>query len=149
MVPANMTDVELYKKSFKIRGGDFDTAGEVSTEIKSIMKSVGINSDIVRRVSIATFEAEMNVVIHAKKGDLEFVLTPVDIKITVTDKGNGIEDIDQAMKEGFSTATDEMREMGFGAGMGLPNIKKNSDGFELTSKIGEGTCLKIRIKHKN
>jgi len=148
-VPVEMSDVELYKKNFKIRGGDFDTAGEVSTEIKSILKSVGINSDVVRRVSIATFEAEMNVVIHAEKGELEFVLTPEDIKITVNDKGKGIEDIEQAMQEGYSTATDEMREMGFGAGMGLPNIKKNSNAFELTSQVGEGTCLKIRIKHKN
>ncbi len=143
-----MPDTELYQKEFFINGGDFDKAGEVSTEIKSILKSVGINSDIVRKVAIATFEAEMNVVIHADEGDLKFTLTPVEIRITVKDKGKGIEDIELAMKEGYSTATEEMREMGFGAGMGLPNIKRNADGFELTSEVGVGTVLKIIISHK-
>jgi serine/threonine-protein kinase RsbT len=143
-----MPENALYRKCFRINGGDFDKAGEVSTEIKSILKSLGINSDIIRHVTIATFEAEMNVVIHADEGELEITLTPEDILIIVKDRGKGIEDIELAMQEGYSTATDEMRELGFGAGMGLPNIKKNSDLFEITSEVGVGTCLKIRIKHK-
>jgi serine/threonine-protein kinase RsbT len=136
---------DLYKKTFSIKGGDFDTAGEVSTQIKAILKSIGINSNIIRRVAIATFEAEMNVVIHAENGKLDFCLTPQKITITVNDKGKGIEDIDLAMKEGYSTAPDEMREMGFGAGMGLPNIKRNSDEFKLESEVGVGTILRIAI----
>lgn len=143
-----MTDTALYQKEFFINGGDFDKAGEVSTEIKSILKSIGINSDIIRKVAIATFEAEMNVVIHADEGDLQFTLTPIEIRIKVQDKGKGIPDIDEAMKEGYSTATQEMREMGFGAGMGLPNIKRNADGFELTSEVDVGTLLIITIRHK-
>lgn len=136
---------ELYKKTYIIKGGDFDKAGEVSTQIKSALKSIGLNSNIIRRVAIATFEAEMNVVIHADDGKLDFCLTPKKISITVTDRGKGIENIDLAMKEGYSTATDEMREMGFGAGMGLPNIKKNSDVFNLESVVGKGTTLYIAI----
>ena len=138
----------LYRKTFEIQGGDFDKAGSVSTEIKSILKGVGIDSNIIRSVAIATFEAEMNVVIHADDGELEFILTPEDICIDVHDHGKGIENIELAMQEGYSTATDEMREMGFGAGMGLPNIKKNSDTFDLTSEVGKGTRLKITIRHK-
>jgi serine/threonine-protein kinase RsbT len=139
---------ELYKKSFFIRGGDFDTAGMVSTQIKSLLKGIGVNSNIIRRVAIATFEAEMNVVLHAEEGTLTFSLTPNAILITVKDKGKGIEDIELAMQEGYSTASDEMREMGFGAGMGLPNIKKNSDEFKIESEAGVGTSLEIAIHHK-
>lgn len=138
---------ELYKKSYTISGGNFDTAGEVSTQIKSVLKTIGINSHIIRRVAIATFEAEMNVVIHAIEGTLEMVITPTEIRIIVRDRGKGIEDIELAMQEGYSTATDEMREMGFGAGMGLPNIRRNCDGFKLESEVGVGTLLEISIRH--
>jgi anti-sigma regulatory factor (Ser/Thr protein kinase) len=142
-----MAEETLYHKSFYVRGGDFDKAGEVSTQIKAILKGVGINSNIIRRVAIATFEAEMNVVLHADQGKVDFTLTPTDIFITVTDRGKGIENIELAMQEGYSTASDEMREMGFGAGMGLPNIRKNSDEFEIESKAGVGTSLAITIHH--
>jgi anti-sigma regulatory factor (Ser/Thr protein kinase) len=137
----------LYHKTFYIRGNDFDKAGEVSTQIKSILKGVGINSNVIRRVAIAAFEAEMNVVIHADMGKVDFMLTPEDIIITVSDKGPGIADIPLAMQEGYSTASDEMREMGFGAGMGLPNIKKNSDDLEIESEVDIGTLLRIMIHH--
>jgi anti-sigma regulatory factor (Ser/Thr protein kinase) len=143
-----MADGALYEKSFSVRGGDFDKAGEVSTQIKSILKGVGINSDVVRRVAIATFEGELNVVIHAEEGTVDVKITSADVLITIADKGKGIEDIDQAMQEGFSTASDEMREKGFGAGMGLPNIKKNSDEFKIESELGVGTKLWIAIRHK-
>jgi serine/threonine-protein kinase RsbT len=144
---AEMGGDALYEKSFIVRGGDFDKAGEVSTQIKSILKGVGIDSDVVRRVAIATFEGELNVVIHAEEGTVDVKITPVDVLITIADKGKGIEDIEQAMREGFSTASDEMRERGFGAGMGLPNIKKNSDDFRIESRVGVGTTLWIAIRH--
>lgn len=138
----------LYEKSFPVHGGDFDRAGEVSTQIKAILKGIGINSQIVRRVAIATFESELNVVIHAEDGNIDVMITPSDIMITVRDRGKGIPDIEQAMEEGWSTAPDEMREMGFGAGMGLPNIKRNSDQFVIESKVGVGTTLRLTIHHK-
>jgi anti-sigma regulatory factor (Ser/Thr protein kinase) len=143
-----MAEEVLYHKSFPVRGGDFDRAGEVSTQIKTILKGIGINSDVVRRVAIATFESELNVVIHAEEGNVDVTITPSDILITVRDRGKGIPDIDQAMQEGFSTAPDEMRERGFGAGMGLPNIKKNSDRFVIETEVGVGTTLNITIHHR-
>jgi len=143
-----VSDEILYHRDFSVKGGDFDKAGEVSTQIKAILKRMEVNSDIIRRTAIATFEAEMNVVIHADEGKIELVLTETDIRITVTDKGKGIEDIELAMQEGYSTASDKMREMGFGAGMGLPNIKKNSDWFDIRSEVGVGTVLEIIIRHE-
>ncbi len=142
-----MKDEVLYRKVFTVNGGDFDKAGEVSTQIKSILKSLGLDNDVIRRVAIASFEAEMNVVIHANGGTVDFTLTSSDIRLVVKDHGPGIEDIDLAMQEGYSTAPDEMREMGFGAGMGLPNIKKNSDFFDIKSEVGVGTTLEIVIHH--
>jgi len=142
-----MVEDALYQKSFVVHGGDFDKAGEVSTQIKSILKGIGINSDVVRRVAIATFEGELNVVIHAEEGMVDVRITPTDILIRIADRGKGIADIEQAMQEGFSTASDEMRERGFGAGMGLPNIKKNSDCFQIESEVGVGTTLWISIRH--
>ena len=103
-------------------------------------------SPVITRTAIAAYEAEMNVVMYAKKGKLTFTLTPDMIQILIEDEGPGIEDIEKAMQEGFSTATHEMREMGFGAGMGLPNIKKNADSFEIKSVPGKGTVYNIIIK---
>ena len=142
------TDI-LFWRSYPINGGDFDKAGDVSSQIKSILKELGVDRNIVRRVAIATFEAEMNVVIHARSdGQVKLSLTMQDILLEVTDDGRGIEDIEQAMQEGWSTATDQMREMGFGAGMGLPNIKKNTDEMRISSELGKGTKLDLRIHHK-
>jgi anti-sigma regulatory factor (Ser/Thr protein kinase) len=132
-------------QGYEIKGGDYGNAGSVSTKIKDMLKQIGIDSSIVRRVAIATYEAEMNVVMYAYRGKLNFVLTPQQIEITVDDEGPGIENIELAMQEGYSTATEEMREMGFGAGMGLPNIKKNSDIFEISSEVNKGTKLRIVI----
>ena len=142
-----MGDDALYQKEFTVSGGDFDKAGEVSTEIKSILKAAGIDSSIIRRVAIASYETEMNVVIHATNGKVDFILTPKNIIIECTDTGPGIEDIDLAMQEGYSTASDDMRELGFGAGMGLPNIKRSSDEFEIESEVSKGTRVKIIINH--
>jgi anti-sigma regulatory factor (Ser/Thr protein kinase) len=138
-----MNDEYVLSQKFKIQGGDFGNAGKTSTSIKEILKEIGIDPSIVIRASIAVYEAEMNVVMYAKKGIITLNITPEKLHLKLEDEGQGIADIDQAMKEGFSTATHEMREMGFGAGMGLPNIKKNADKFEIASIPGEGTTLDI------
>ena len=135
----------IFKQDFKIKGGDFINGGDASCRIGNILKDVGIDPDIILRCTVAAYEAEMNVVIYARRGKMSFCLTTDQIIMTVEDKGKGIEDIGQAMVEGFSTATAEIREMGFGAGMGLPNIKKNSDIFTVTSRVGKGTKLEIII----
>lgn len=135
-----------FTQSFKIEGNNFVNAGKAATEVKMILKQLGINSDIIRRVAIATYEAEMNVVMYARNAILNLEITPQQIRIVVEDEGPGIPDINLALKEGYSTATTEMREMGFGAGMGLPNIKRNSDVFNIKSEVGKGTSLEIIIK---
>jgi anti-sigma regulatory factor (Ser/Thr protein kinase) len=143
-----MPEDVLYDKSFPVKGGDFDKAGEVSTQIKAILKETGIERDIIRRASIASFEAEMNVVIHAESGEAELVITATDIIITMSDHGPGIADLELAMQEGYSTASDAMRERGFGAGMGLPNIKKSVDDLQIESQVGVGTRLRMTIHHQ-
>ncbi len=130
---------------FEIKGGDFINAGRTSTSIKEILQEIGIDSSIVVRAAIASYEAEMNVVMYAHRAALTLNVTPEKLHLKLEDEGPGIENIDMAMKEGFSTATDEMREMGFGAGMGLPNIKKNADKFEISSIPGKGTSIDITI----
>jgi len=137
---------ELLSRSFTLHGRDFDKGGETSTEIKTLLKKLEIDPQVIRRVVVVAFEAEMNVVMYADKATLTFVLTEDDIGIEVTDRGPGIPDIELAMEEGWSTATDEMREMGFGFGMGLPNIKRHSDSFGLYSEVGVGTTVTSRIK---
>jgi anti-sigma regulatory factor (Ser/Thr protein kinase) len=128
-----------------VRGRDFEKAGEASTEIKSLLKALEIDPDVIRRTVVIAFEAEMNVVMYADEGSVSFVVTDDDIGIRVADHGPGIPDLDLALQEGWSTATDEMREMGFGFGMGLPNIRKNSDAFSVKSRVGEGTVVSSRI----
>ncbi|MEW6685721.1 MAG: ATP-binding protein [Candidatus Edwardsbacteria bacterium] len=140
-----MHSEEVYEKRFIIRGGDFANGGEVSCKIRNLLKEIGISSEIIRRVSIASYEAEMNVIMYAREGIMNFIIAPERIKIIVEDQGPGIEDIELAMQEGYSTATEEMREMGFGAGMGLPNIKKNADEFKISSVVGQGTKLEITV----
>ena len=141
-----MTSKTVFQRTYTIHGGDFLNAGESSCEVRNTLKDIGIDPDIIRRVAIAAYEAEMNVVMYAQEGKMRFVVTPKEILIVVQDNGQGIPDIEEAMRPGFSTATKEMREMGFGAGMGLPNIKKNADIFDLVSTVGKGTTLKITIK---
>ncbi len=135
----------VLKEQFTVTGRDFGRAGTVSTTIKSMLKQIGFSPDVIRRVAIATYEAEMNVVVYADRATVTFEVTPAEITVTLEDQGRGIADIEQAMQEGFSTATDEIREMGFGAGMGLPNIKKNSDDLEVTSEVGVGTTVRIKV----
>jgi anti-sigma regulatory factor (Ser/Thr protein kinase) len=140
-----MTQETVYSQSFEIKGGDFVNAGTVSVKIKRILKDIGVKPEVVYRVSICCYEAEMNVIMYAYHGILDFSITPEEISVELKDEGPGIENIQLAMKEGYSTATDEMREMGFGAGMGLPNIKKNSDEFRIESGVNKGTNLYFKI----
>ncbi|HPE75808.1 MAG TPA: ATP-binding protein [Draconibacterium sp.] len=130
---------------FNIKGGDFNQAGRASSKIKKKLKQMGVEDVTVKRIVVASYEAELNVVAHASNGKLTAIFEPDFIMVNVTDSGPGIENIDLAMEAGFSTATKRVREMGFGAGMGLPNIKKNTDKLEITSKVGEGTKLEMVI----
>lgn len=137
---------EAFTQSFLIFGRDFLNAGRASIEIKTILKKLGVDAVILRRVAIAAYEAEMNVVMYADRAQMIFEMTPQVIRMIVDDSGPGIPDIDLAMREGYSTATPEMREMGFGAGMGLANIRKNADEFNITSHVGRGTKLEITVQ---
>src|SRR6056297_2595328 len=127
--------------TFAVSGDDFISAGEASTKIKKTLRQIGINAQIIRRVAIAVYEAEMNVVIHAESGNIFLEVLDNEIFIKVIDKGPGIENISLAMKEGYTTASEEARRQGFGAGMGLPNIKRTADDFQITSEVGSGTEL--------
>ncbi len=118
----------------------------MATRVKSICKSLGIRPDLVRRLSIANFEAEMNVIMYADRGDLSFVVQPDAVRVVVTDRGPGIPDIELAMTPGWTTATPEMRARGFGAGLGLPNIKNSADEFQLESTPGVGTTLTYVVR---
>ena len=131
--------------SFQLIGGNFSNAGESSIQLKQKLTELGFNSDIVRKAAIVTFEAEMNVIIYAAAGWLRYYITPGQLKIIVEDMGPGIEDIDLAVQDGYSTAPDWVREMGWGAGMGLPNMKKNSDVFKIDSVVGEGTKVEMTL----
>jgi len=136
----------LFLQRFDVAGRDFTGAGKASTTIKSILREIGIAPAVIRRAAIAAYEAEMNVVLYARKGTMELRVTPRDIQIKVCDEGSGIADIGLAMQEGYSTASEEIREMGFGAGMGLPNIQRNADTFHISSVVGQGTNLEIVIR---
>jgi len=134
-----------FVKIFHIEGGNFQNAGSVSKQIKKILKQLNIDSEIIWRAMIVTYEAEINVVLYAQKCEVTLIITPDNIHIKFDDEGPGIPDIELALTEGFSTATREMRERGFGAGLGLPNIKKTSDKFKIKSVVGTGTTLDIDI----
>jgi anti-sigma regulatory factor (Ser/Thr protein kinase) len=129
-----------------VRGGDFENAGETSAGVTAILKDLEIDPGIILRVGVVTFEAEMNVVMYADKGTVTFILGDDEIALEVTDQGPGIPDIDLAMQPGYSTASDEMRDRGFGYGLGLPNIKKNSDTFVLETQVGKGTRVYSSIR---
>ena len=130
---------------FPVTGGNFSSAGEAASKIKNILKKLGIAYEVIRRVSIASYEAEMNITSYADEGKLLLEIDPLEISITASDKGPGIPDIAKAMLEGFSTATPAIREMGFGAGMGLPNIQRVADWMVINSTVGKGTETKFKI----
>jgi serine/threonine-protein kinase RsbT len=134
---------DVYREEFFVKGGDFAKAGAVACRIKELLKDLGLDAKTVRRAAIASYEAEMNVIMYAWEGRVDLAVSPREVRITVDDRGPGIADVELAMTEGYSTATAEMRELGFGAGMGLPNIKKNSDDLNIDSEAGRGTRLEI------
>ena len=131
--------------NFNIEGGDFTKAGAASSQVKKTLKQINVNPLIIKRVVVALYEAEVNIVAHAYRGDISVNIEPGQVHIILTDEGPGIPDIAQAMQKGFSTASQKVREMGFGAGMGLPNIRENADTFEITSEVNKGTTLDITI----
>jgi anti-sigma regulatory factor (Ser/Thr protein kinase) len=135
----------LYQKSFVIRGNDYDHGGEAAAHVKAILKQLGIAPELIRRLSIANFEAEMNAIMYAHEARLELSVYPDAIRVVISDRGPGIPDIEWALTEGNSTATPEMRARGFGAGLGLPNIKRNSDEFAIESTVGTGTTLRYAV----
>jgi len=139
-----MSDAE-FVHAYDVVGADFTNAGRASTGIKETLKHMGLPSTLIRRVAIAAYEAEMNLVMYARRGTMTLRVTPNDVTIDVRDEGPGIPDIALAMQEGYSTATPEMRELGFGAGMGLPNIKRNTDDFMITSQVDRGTSLVMTV----
>lgn len=141
-----MDDKPLYEGSFAVIGGNFDHAGEVSSGIKAILKRIGLPSDVIRKASLVAYESEINIVSYARKGMIRLRVVPDSVMIETIDEGPGIPDINLALQPGYSTATDKIREMGFGAGMGLCNIKSFSDIFHISSEIGKGTCLRMIIK---
>jgi serine/threonine-protein kinase RsbT len=128
---------------FNIEGGDFSKAGLASSQLKKILKQLVGDHKVIKKIVVALYEAEVNVVAHAYKGKVIIDVDTEKIQIQINDKGPGIEDIQLAMQEGYSTASEQVREMGFGAGMGLANINNNSDEFNIKSEVGVGTELKI------
>ena len=133
----------LMSHTYDVRAGEFQTAGDASANIKRKLKQVGIDSTVLRRIAVASYEAELNLIIHSHGGKLTLEMTPDSIVLTSADIGPGIADISKAMQEGFSTASEEARDLGFGAGMGLPNMKRNADGFSIESEVGVGTTIQM------
>ena len=135
----------MMKFHFDVSGDDFTRAGEASGKVKSKLKQLGFSPEAVRRVAIALYEGEINLVIHAGGGEIDVEISPENIKMTLSDKGPGIADVEKAMTEGYSTANENIRSLGFGAGMGLPNMKKYSDDMKIDTKIGEGTTIFMQV----
>ncbi|MGC8866519.1 MAG: ATP-binding protein [Bacteroidales bacterium] len=134
---------------FHIQGSDFSRAGAASSEVKKVLKQINVPSDIVKRIVVALYEAEVNMVAHAWEGDMIVNIHPDRIEAQFTDRGPGIPDIELAMQAGYSTASPQVREMGFGAGMGLPNIRKNTDMLSINSTVGVGTDVKFTVYFKH
>ncbi len=141
-----MSEELIFK--FEVDGKDFTSAGHASVQVKKNLRQLGISPEVIRRVSIAMYEGENNMVIHAGGGIAEVKVCEDYIEIVLDDKGPGIKDIEQAMQEGFSTAPDQIRSLGFGAGMGLPNMKRYSDEMEIKSTVGVGTRIVMKVYNK-
>ncbi len=137
-----MSNLKLH---YVVPGDDFTRAGEASGSVKKTLKDLGFNPEIVRKVVIAIYEAEINLVIHAGGGEIDVEISPEYISMVLTDEGPGIPDVALAMKEGYSTAPDNVRQLGFGAGMGLPNIKKYTDEMIIETEVGKGTTIKLKV----
>lgn len=128
---------------YSIEGGDFSRAGNASSQLKKLLKQLNVDSQLIKRIVVALYEGEVNIVAHAHRGTIDVDIEPDKVFIRLSDEGPGIPDIKQAMKEGFSTASQKVREMGFGAGMGLPNMLKNADKLNIESEPGKGTIVEL------
>jgi len=137
-----MSELKLH---YEVPGDDFTRAGEASSAIKNTLKQMGLDPKVIRNVAIATYEGEINMVIHAKGGTIDVVIDPVAVSLILEDTGAGIPDVELAMREGYTTAKEEIRALGFGAGMGLPNMKKYTDEFKLSSEVGVGTKVEMKV----
>ena len=133
------------KWTYEVDGSDFTRAGEASSNVKKKLRALGVPSDVIRKVSIALYEGEINMVIHANGGVIDVEMSPDRITMVLKDTGKGIPDIDKAMQAGYSTAADEVRSLGFGAGMGLPNMKKNTEEMRIESTVGVGTTVYMTV----
>lgn len=136
---------ESIKLHYTVPGDDFTRAGAASGDVKRTLKELGVSPNVIRNVSIAMYEGEINMVIHANGGEIDVEITEDEIIMALKDQGPGIENVELAMKEGYSTAPDNIRNLGFGAGMGLPNIKKYTDEFSIDTKVGVGTTLNLKV----
>ena len=139
--------METLKLKYTIKDGDFSNAGNASSQIKKNLKMLGINATIIKKMVVSIYEAEVNMIAHAKGGNIEVFIDEKNIKAIITDVGPGIPNIEKAMIMGYSTASEEVRQMGFGAGMGLANIKKNTDEMLLESIVGKGTTLTLVLNY--
>lgn len=131
--------------TYAVKALDYQTAGDASATIKRKLKQLGVDSTVLRRIAVASYEVELNMIIHSMGGMLTMEMTPTEIKLSSKDIGPGIESIDKALQEGYSTASEEARTLGFGAGMGLPNMRRNADGFHIESELGKGTLIEMRF----
>ena len=136
---------EAVRFHFVVDGEDFTSAGQASVEVKKNLRKLGIPAETIRRISIAMYEGEINMVIHANGGDADVVVYEDRIEMILTDRGPGIADVEKAMQEGYSTAPDNVRSLGFGAGMGLPNMKRYTDDMKIESVVGEGTTITMTV----
>ena len=137
---------ELLRITYPVAAADYVNAGKASTDIKRKLKQLGVTGDVLRRLGVASLEVELNLAIHSMGGELTLLVFPDAAQLISTDVGPGIPDVNMAMREGYSTANDEARSLGFGAGMGLPNMKRNADDFEITSEVGVGTTITMTFK---
>ncbi len=137
-----MSNIRLH---YDIDGDDFTRAGEASAAVKKHLRQLGVSPNVIRKVAIALYEGEINMVIHAHGGVIDVEISPEGVNLVLADQGPGIPDIAKAMQEGWSTAPDEVRSLGFGAGMGLPNMKKNSDDMKVETTLGVGTTVTMRV----
>ncbi len=140
---------ETLRFHFDVDGDNFTSAGQASVQVKKILRELGVAPETIRRVSIAMYEGEINMVIHAGGGSADIVVDEEGVEIILADQGPGIPNIQQAMQEGYSTAPDNVRSLGFGAGMGLPNMKRYTNKMDIVSEIGKGTTITMRVDFEN
>lgn len=141
-----MSNEHVLNESYTVKAGDFNAAGDASSSIKNVLKRLGIGTTVLRNISISAYEAELNIIIHSRGGSIRLAVSRDAALLVAEDCGPGIENLEQAMTEGYSTAPESVRMLGFGAGMGLPNMKRCADSFNITSELGKGTVIQMTFK---